>query len=120
MLVKPLGFQVSDRMLKRACLDYWEGVNVAFLEDLEEYLNSVKTSFYFFSSKSKKYYTEVSYQPSDHLIFGSETTGLPLSFREKWPERFLTIPMKEGARCLNLSNAASVVLYEAWRQQNFL
>jgi tRNA (cytidine/uridine-2'-O-)-methyltransferase len=118
-LVKPLGFSVSNRQLKRAGLDYWEGVDVAFIDDLMSYLQSCPSSFYFFSSHAKKPYTEISYQSSDLLIFGSETAGLSPQFRETWPDNFYTIPMKEESRCLNLSNAVSIVIYEAWRQQGF-
>lgn len=118
-LVRPLGFSVSSRQLKRAGLDYWEGVNVSFCDDLIDYLENTSNSFYFFSSHAQSAYTDVDYQISDHLIFGSETAGLPPVFLEKWPERFRTIPMKPGVRCLNLSNAVAVVVYEAWRQQGF-
>jgi len=119
-LVRPLGFSTSHRKLKRAGLDYWEGVHVQFLEDLETFLSSCKERFYFFSSKATEPYTAIDYQSSDHLIFGSETTGLPMLFRTLWPERFYTIPMKPSSRCLNLSNAVAIVIYEAWRQQVFL
>src|SRR5260221_286944 len=91
----------------------------SFLDDLESYLDDLNTSFYFFSSKAKKHHTEVKFSPDDHLIFGSETTGLLPHFHEKWPSHFLKIPMKEGARCLNLANSVAVGLYEAWRQLQF-
>lgn len=119
-LVPPLGFKITDRWLKRAGLDYWEGVPVKTEDSLEEYLKSLKTPFYFFSSKATKCYTTIDFSPQDHLIFGSETAGLPSSFREEWSDLFYTIPMKKGARCLNLSNSVAVVLYEAWSQQKFL
>ncbi len=120
ILVRPLGFKTTDRWLKRAGLDYWEGVNVTFIDDLENYLLSIEVPFYFFSSKASKYYTTVDFSAQDHLIFGSETSGLPPLFHEKWPDRFYKIPMKPGVRCLNLSNAAAVVTYEALRQQQFM
>lgn len=119
ILVRPLGFSTSNRWLKRAGLDYWEGVNVSFLDDLEQYLASVQVPFYFFSSKATKYHTEIDYTEDDLLIFGSETEGLPAAFHQKWPDKFYKIPMKPGVRCLNLSNAAAVVMYEAWRQLQF-
>ena len=119
IMVRPLGFSTHDRWLKRAGLDYWEGVRVEFIDNLEEYLAESTTSFYFFSSKTTKKYTTVSYQPDSLLIFGSETTGLPPSFFEKYPERFVTIPMIEGVRCLNLATSAGIAIYEAWRQQDF-
>lgn len=126
ILVRPLGFSTSNRMLKRAGLDYWEGVNVSYLDDLEAYLSHSLEPFYFFSSHSTASYTEVSYTPDTLLIFGSETAGLPKTFHEKWPDRFYTIPMirnpdlsRKETGCLNLSNAVSIVIYEGWRQQQF-
>lgn len=119
IMVKPLGFSVSDRMLKRAGLDYWEGVDVQIIDSLEEYLAESTQNFYFFSSHAERSYTEVSYQENDLLIFGSETQGLPQHYFEKYPERFLTLPMVHGKRCLNLSNAAAIVTYESWRQREW-
>lgn len=119
ILVRPLGFSTAHRKLKRAGLDYWEGVDVSLIDDLKEYLENLTSSFYFFSSHATKSYTTISYREDDHLIFGSETAGLPELFWNLWPERFYTIPQRENARCLNLANAAAVVVYEAWRQQNF-
>lgn len=119
-LVRPLGFSTNDRWLKRAGLDYWEGVNVDFIDDLDTLLESTPHPFHFFSSKAAKRYTDVAYGPDDLLIFGSETAGLPPSFQEKWPDRFATIPMIPQARCLNLATSAGIVLFEALRQQNFI
>lgn len=119
LLVKPLGFSTSNRMLKRAGLDYWEGVTVSFLDDLEDYLNAAQHPFYFYSSHAKRAYTEAAYDKDCMLIFGSESSGLPQKFHTKYPDRFYTLPMIEKSRCLNLSNAVSIVIYEAWRQQGF-
>ena len=119
-MVTPLGFSTSDRWLKRAGLDYWEGVKVSFIDDLPDYLDHYSGNFYFFSSRASRLYTEVAYHPDSLLIFGSETNGLPPSFQQKWPDHFATIPMKEGARCLNLATSAGIVLYEAWRQLKFI
>lgn len=119
VLVEPMGFRVSDRQLKRAGLDYWLGVDVQMIDNLEDYLLNTTAPFYFFSSKATLSYASVEYSQDAILIFGSETHGLPSKYLEKWPERFLTIPMRSEARCLNLANAAAIVLYEALRQQNF-
>lgn len=119
-LVRPLGFSVTDRWLKRAGLDYWEGVNVEFIDDLEDYLNNTPHPFYFFSSKAKKTYLEPEYTKNDLLIFGSETAGLPPHFQEKWPNHFVTIPMITGSRCLNLATSVGIALYEALRQTTLL
>lgn len=119
MLVRPLGFSIGSRWLKRAGLDYWEGVDVQVVDDLEELLRNSSHNFYFFSSKATQSYTDCRFKPDDWLIFGSETTGLPKEWLSQWPERFATIPMVSGVRCLNLATAAGVVVYEAWRQQVF-
>ena len=118
-LVKPLGFSITNRALKRAGLDYWEGVSVNTIDDLTIFLDNAEHRFFFYSSKASHRYSDVEYKKSDFLVFGSETTGLPSLFWERWPDRFLTIPKREGTRCLNLANAVSIVLYEAWRQQDF-
>lgn len=118
IMVEPLGFSVQDRWLKRAGLDYWEGVHVSFIKDLEEYLLNQTSSFYFFSSKATKIYTSVTYEPDSILIFGSETTGLPAVFWEKWSENFVTIPMRQG-RCFNQATSVGIGVCEAWRQQGF-
>jgi tRNA (cytidine/uridine-2'-O-)-methyltransferase len=120
LLVRPLGFSVSDKALKRAGLDYWDGVGVEIIDDLYTYLETLEHPFYFFSSKAKKSYTEVAYSNDAHLIFGSETKGLNPIFFERWPQHFITLPQKPHTRCLNLSNAVAVGLYEAWRQNSFL
>ena len=120
ILVGPLGFSVTDRWLKRSGLDYWEGVNVQIIDDLESYLDNTDSPFYFFSSKVPHRYTDIKYDKDALLIFGSETSGLPAHFSEKWPEKFATIPMKDGARCLNLASSAAIVLYEALRQTSFM
>jgi tRNA (cytidine/uridine-2'-O-)-methyltransferase len=118
-LVRPLGFSTSDRWLKRAGLDYWEGVHVEFIDNLEDTLEKTESNFYFFSSKVSTPYTDFKYEKNDWLIFGSETSGLPVHFNKKWPHRFGTIPMVPDARCLNLATSVGIVLFEALRQQNF-
>ncbi|EFB40164.1 tRNA (cytidine(34)-2'-O)-methyltransferase [Parachlamydia acanthamoebae] len=119
ILIGPLGFSITDRWLKRAGLDYWEGVNVQVLDNLEELLDRTSENFYFFSSHATQNYTDVSYQPKDLLIFGAETHGLPESITNKWPNRCVKIPMVSGVRCLNLATSVGIGVYEAWRQQGF-
>lgn len=119
VLVKPLGFSTSDRWLKRAGLDYWEGVTVELIDDLEAYLEATSAPFTFFSSHAKKTYTEVSYSHNSLLIFGSETKGLPPLYKEKWPEHFVTLPMLPDKRCLNLATSVGIGVYEALRQNHF-
>lgn len=119
VLVRPLGFSTANRHLKRAGLDYWAGVEMEEIDNLVSYLESQEAPFFFFSSKATKPYTTAPFQSNSILIFGSETSGLPSSFLERWEDRFFTIPMRENARCLNLSNSAAIVLYEAMRQTHF-
>lgn len=120
VLVKPLGFSTSSSALKRAGLDYWDGVNVQIIDDLPLWLSQTSSPFYFLSSHAKTFYTDVSYAPDSIFIFGSETSGLPALYHEKWGKSFTTVPMIKDSRCLNLSNTVSIVLYEAWRQNGFL
>lgn len=115
VLIHPLGFSVSDRWLKRAGLDYWEGVPVEEYNDLDVLLENTSCPFYFFSSKAERLYTEVSYTEDSWLIFGSETTGLPEHYYKKWPDRFIKIPMIHGSRCLNLATSVGIGLYNAYR-----
>ncbi len=120
ILVPPLGFSVNDRWLKRSGLDYWEDVNVQIEENLERLLENTTCPFTFFSSKASRFHTEISYTLSDYLIFGSETSGLPEMFFQRWPDRFVKIPMIDGVRCLNLATSVGIAVYEAWRQNNFV
>lgn len=113
ILVHPLGFSTQSRHLKRAGLDYWEGVHVQEIEHLESYLNQTSEPFFFFSSKASQSYTDAPYTPNSLLIFGSETAGLAPVYWEKWEEKFFKIPMREGARCLNLATSVGIVLFEA-------
>jgi len=129
VLVRPLGFSISDRMLKRSGLDYWPWTSIEIIDDLLTYLQQAGSPFYFFSRYAPLLYTEPSYSKAEDslLIFGSETKGLPPVFKEHWPDRFYTIPCSPILRgknpldsgCLNLSNAVSIVLYEALRQKDF-
>lgn len=115
-LIRPLGFSVHDRWLKRAGLDYWEGVDVQIYDDLPTLLEQTENNFYFFSSKATKLYTEAKYKKGDFLIFGSETSGFPPEYFQKWPDRFVKIPQVPGKRCLNLATSAGIGIYEAIRQ----
>ncbi len=115
ILIPPFGFSINDRWLKRAGLDYWEGVNVSVVENLESYLDALEGSFYLFSSHATCSYRDVSYDTESHLVFGSETAGLPAHFHEKYSKHLVKIPMLPGKRCLNLATSAGIALYEALR-----
>lgn len=119
VLVRPLGFSIADRHLKRAGLDYWKDLGVEVIDDLESYIEQSGVSFTFFSSHATKKYTDITYAQDHLLIFGSETKGLTENFRRRWPEHFVRIPMKEGERCLNLASSVAIGLYEGLRQQSF-
>ncbi len=119
IIVTPCSFSFSQRNLKRAGLDYIDDIKIEKIDDLEKFLKD-KSNFYFFSSKINKSYADVKYEKDSILIFGNETSGLPKIFYEKYKKQFVTIPMKENARCLNLSNSVSIALYEALRQNNFI
>lgn len=116
LLVRPLGFSTASRHLKRAGLDYWNGISVEEIDDLMSYLEHSATPFFFFSSKASRLYTEADYSPDAQLIFGSETSGLDDAFWNRWPNQFYRIPMRKEARCLNLSCSVAIVIYEAMRQ----
>lgn len=116
ILVRPLGFNLSAKQLKRAGLDYLADVKMSVADSLEPTLS---LPFYFFSTKGKQLYSDISFQEGGCLIFGSESAGLPQWVHEKWPQHFYTIPMSPGARSLNLSNAVAIVLYEALKQTHF-
>lgn len=120
-LVEPLGFDLSDKKLRRAGLDYHEFARLTLHKSLQDFFDTVKPQRYFAcSTKGKTLFSEQRYQPGDTFIFGPETRGLPMSFLETVPEEnVLRIPMLEGSRSLNLSNAAAIIVYEAWRQNGF-
>ncbi len=118
-LVRPLGFTLSDRSMKRSGLDYWEGVDVEIIDDLYEWLKQQSAPFFFFSTKGTTLYSEVCYPQNAILIFGSETSGLPEKCFTTWPEHFVTLPMRQGQRSLNLSNTVAIAVYEACRQNHF-
>lgn len=119
-LVKPLGFSIEDRYLKRAGLDYWHLVKVHVHESFAEVAALYQGhTFYFNTTKAHKCHSEVSYQNDDLLVFGKETAGLPPQLLAANAEHCIRIPMIEDARSLNLSNAVAIVVYEALRQQDF-
>ena len=119
-LIKPLGFSLDDKYLKRAGLDYWQMMEYKVYEGFEELLAAYPGArMHFLSTKAPKSYVDEGFQKDDFLVFGCETKGLPESLLGKVYERCIRIPMMEGARSLNLSNSVAVVLYEALRSQGF-
>ena len=120
-LVEPLGFEPDDARLRRAGLDYHEYAAVRRHADLASCLHSLGTPrLWAFSTRGRRLYSDVAYQSGDALLFGSETHGLPAEVLGSLPAaQVLRLPMRPGNRSLNLSNAAAVVVFEAWRQQGF-
>lgn len=121
-LIKPLGFSIDDKQVKRAGLDYWDNVNLEVHESVEDFLEKYKGSTMFFSTtKATQSYADVSYSDDCFIIFGKETAGLPAWIHENYEEYRIKIPMKQdpNLRSLNLSNAVNIVLFEALRQLDF-
>ena len=116
-LVGKLGFSLTDKYTKRAGLDYWENVDLHKVSTLEELKTQHKdATFYYLTTKSEKSFFDVEFKEGDFLVFGPETRGIPEEILNSNKETSITIPMLEGQRSLNLSNSASIVLYEAIRQ----
>lgn len=118
-LIKPLGFSLDDKYLKRAGLDYWDDLDINIYEDIEDFKSKNKGRYLFLTTKGDKTYTEVNYNNDDYLFFGPETRGLPVEMmKEDW-ENAYRIPMGDKYRSLNLSNAVAIVLYEGLSQNSF-
>lgn len=119
-LVKPLGFKIDDKHLKRAGLDYWDLVKVHIHENFAEVLEKYQGHrFYYNTTKAEKTHSSVSYSADDMLVFGKETAGIPENILHANPASCVRIPMIHEARSLNLSNSVAIVVYEALRQQGY-
>lgn len=120
-LIKPLGYELDDKHLKRTGLDYWPLVNLTVYENFEDFLDkNPNANLYFATTKAKKYYHEVEYKDEDYIVFGKETKGLPIEILDAYRESLIKIPMiTEIKRSLNLANSANIILYEALRQIDF-
>lgn len=120
-LIRPLGFELDDKRLRRAGLDYHEFAMLQVHDTFEAYLAEAKPQrLYACTTRGKRYYNEVSFEEGDALLFGPETRGLPLELLQTLPDgQWLRLPMLPQSRSLNLSNAVAVFVYEAWRQLGF-
>jgi len=119
-LVKPLGFDISDKAVKRAGLDYWHLVDIRVYENMDDFFSkNGDSNLWLATTKAPLAYSEASFTDGAYLIFGRETAGLPLYLREKYRERCIRLPMISEARSLNLANSVAVLCYEALRQQGF-
>jgi tRNA (cytidine/uridine-2'-O-)-methyltransferase len=119
-LVEPLGFDLSDKMVRRAGLDYWDAVDLTVYPDFGTFLEKNPDGRkFFFSTAGRQNFHAVEYREGDYFVFGNETLGLPDALLEKHPDQVCNIPIKlDHVRSLNLSNCAAIVLYEALRQIN--
>ncbi len=119
-IIKPIGFEISDRTLKRAGLDYWDKLDVTYYENYEDFLSRNDGAvMYFFTAHAEKRFAEVEYPDNVFLVFGRESVGLPKELVEANKEWTLRIPMRKTLRCLNLSNSVAIAVYEVLRQQDY-
>ena len=119
-MVRPLGFEVSDKYLKRAGLDYWNLVDISYYDRFEELKNKYPDArFFYFTTKARHRHSDVAFKDGDFLVFGKETKGLPEELLLKNEETCLRIPMFSEARSLNLSNSVAIAVYEALRQTDY-
>ncbi|MBD3669625.1 MAG: tRNA (uridine(34)/cytosine(34)/5-carboxymethylaminomethyluridine(34)-2'-O)-methyltransferase TrmL [Gammaproteobacteria bacterium] len=120
-LIEPLGFELDDRRMRRAGLDYHEFAAVVIHPDMAAFVEAVQpANIYACSTRGNRNYAEVKYRPGDAMLFGPETRGLPQSLLDELGrENVLRLPMQSESRSLNLSNAVAVFVYEAWRQNGF-
>ncbi len=118
-LVRPLGFEVTDKNLKRAGLDYWDELDITYYESTDDFFRLNEGYFFYFTTKGKNIYSDASYPGNSYLIFGREDRGLPESLLHENPGRCMRIPMRPELRSLNLSNSVAVAVYEVLRQWGF-
>ena len=119
-LVKPLGFEVSDRYLKRAGLDYWDKLDITYYDDLQDFFERNKEGdFFYFTTKGFKVHSDVEYPNNAYIIFGREDKGLPMDLLRENTEKCVRIPMRKNLRSLNLSNSVAIAVYEVLRQWNY-
>ena len=119
-LVRPLGFEVSDKHLKRAGLDYWDKLDITYYDGLDDFFEkNPEGNFYYFTTKGRKIHSDVEYPYNAYLVVGREDKGLPEELLYNNPERCVRIPMRNELRSLNLSNSAAIAVYEVLRQWDY-
>ena len=123
-LIKPLGFEINDKQLKRAGLDYWDKLEISMYESLADFLEKYppeENNMFFVTTKGQNCYSDVDYSKMDEVfvMFGKETKGLPEDLLQKYLKQTIRIPMRKTLRSLNLSNSVAIVVYEVLRQKNF-
>ena len=118
-IIKPMGFEIDDKKLKRAGLDYWHELDITYYENLNDFFAKNEGSFYFFTTKARHNYCDVTYPDNAYLFFGREDAGLPEELLKANPDTCLRIPMRKNIRSLNLSNSVAIGAYEVLRQWDF-
>ena len=121
-LLRPMGFEVDDKKLKRAGLDYWDKLDITYYDGLEDFFSKhpdAKENIFYFSTKAPRAYTEVEYRDDVYIMFGKESRGLPEELLHANPDKCVRIPMLNELRSLNLSNSVAIAVYEILRQKNF-
>ena len=119
-LIRPMGFEVDDKKLKRAGLDYWDKLDITYYDGLDDfYAKNEGATIYYFTTKAPRAFTEIAYPEKVYIMFGKESAGLPEELLHAHPEHAVRIPMREGLRSLNLSNSVAIAVYEILRQRNF-
>ena len=121
-LIRPMGFEVDDKKLKRAGLDYWDKLDITYYDGLDDFFQKhpeAKENIYYFSTKAPKAYTEIRYPEEVFIMFGKESRGLPEELLYDNPDKCVRIPMLNDLRSLNLSNSVAIAVYEILRQTNF-
>lgn len=118
-LIEPLGFELSDKQLKRAGMDYWGLVDCHIYPNLDDFMEKNKGLYFFASTKASKKYTDIQYTDECYIFFGKETKGIDEELLKKYYENTIRIPMGKTYRSLNLSNSVAIILYEALRQNDF-
>ncbi len=119
-LIRPLGFAIDDKKLKRAGLDYWSKLDITYYDGLDDFTaRHPDAKIYYFSTKAPHCYADITYPDDVYIMFGKETKGLPESLLRAHPDTCVRLPMREGLRSLNLSNTVAVAVYEVLRQRGF-
>lgn len=119
-LIEPLGFDISEKAVRRAGLDYWDMLDLHVYKNWDDFVcKNPNANIYLSTTKGSVSYTEFKYKPNDYFVFGKETAGLPEYIHREYPDNRIKIPMGKDFRSLNLSNSVAIVLYEALRQNNF-
>ena len=119
-IIKPMGFTIDDRKLKRAGLDYWDKLDITYYENLNDFFERNPEAVpYYFTTKAQKSYTDIEYSSNSYIMFGKESRGLPEELLFAHPEHCVRIPMRDTLRSLNLSNSVAIAVYEILRQDQF-